>query len=308
MTGERTDGHLPVRSSASEELLRYYGRTFRDLRLALESLEKLDFLCLMHSTEEMLHSVPGKKTTVRLNSGDSHLIMKDLVESAWSACLCFRSGFTGTCRDILRRAYELAVHFFCAGFAKRGSAFLDERFTCLDGTGSFGPAVSTLRGLLAMKDKSLARCLGRIHGCLCEEASRKGGLPRPTGDARTPGFDPLDILYTKGLFFCLLDMLLRLVRMSMEEGRKNLWCAPIMEAVCSTQELVGRYGATVERFVGGYLLHGEEARISPGINVIYSVSLDGGTVYHGSTARGLNKAQLKRLDGIIRQRLLTDSY
>lgn len=283
------------------------------MRLALGSLEDLDFLCLMHSTEEMLHSVPREKTTVKLDAGASYRLMKDLLEAASSACLCFGSGFTGPCRDILRRAYELAVQFFCLRFAKSGSALFEARFTCLDGTGRFGLVVNALRGLLSVRDEALASRLVRIHRCLCEDALPRGGLSAPVGlpwkrGEGGTGFDPIDILYTKGLFFCLLDMMLRLVRMCMEEGRKNLWCTPILKAVSSTHELVGRYGSTVESFVRGYLVHMAEARIPPGINVVYSVLLDGGIKYHGSTARGLGNAQLARLDGLIRQRLLTDAY
>jgi hypothetical protein len=302
---QEVQGDALSRGGLQKELLGFYGRTFRDLYLALRESEDLDFFFLMHSTEEALQSVPQSGSEVRLHPGGSYMLLREVLEDYQAAYLCFISGFTRQAREILRRTLEASLRIYLMRYRRDHPPGKAEEEVPL--------LVETLKRLLALKGGGLSGRLEGLYRLLRGEAT--GGkvwqaqvrLPW-TKKARGPGFDPVEVLNMKGLFLSLLDFELRLLSACLEEGGRTVWTAPVLSAMSSILERVNKYRPTIGSYEAGYLVHREPAQIQPGLEVIYSVRLDGSAEYHRPKPRDLKIGQLKRVEEMIRQRLLSDLY
>ncbi|GAB4388231.1 MAG: hypothetical protein Kow0025_06220 [Thermodesulfovibrionales bacterium] len=306
------DGAVPAfRSEVCRDLCRRYGRTFGDIEAVLREAQELDFYCLMHSTEETLQGVPQQKTTVKLNAGLVYQMVNEFTEAGWSAFLCLQNGFAGQSRVVLRGAFEKAVQFFYLSLLQ-GDRACDRRISCLAEDGEFDLMAESLRSLLSLRDESLSRRLGRLHRSLCQESRRKAGLDvrvrLPWSGEEGAFFDPAAVLHVKGLLFSLFDLVFRLTRMHLESGRETVWRAPALQSVSGILRIVGKYHPTLYAFDRGFLVFREEADVPSGARVVYSVGFDGQVRYDYGTRSGLGAAQLKKLEAVIRRRLLSDSY
>jgi hypothetical protein len=302
-SGEATGGPAG-QSGRKKELLDFYGRTFRDLHLALEESGELDFFFQMHSTEEALQSVPQSGSEVKLYPGGSYVLLHETLEDYRAAYLCFLNGFTRQAREILRNTFESVVRvYYIRYFQGQGEGEKEEIAHMAD----------ALRRLLALKAEDLSVRLKMFYSLLYGESSSgqdRLALPsRPfTKRAGGPGFDPVDILNMKGLFFSLLDFELRLLSAYLKEGNRTVWTPTVLSAISSILERVNKYRPTINRYEAGYLVLREPASLSQGVEVIYSVRTDGKTEYHRPGTRNLKIGQLKRLEDMIRKRLLADLY
>jgi hypothetical protein len=298
-------GEAISRPGLRKELIGFYGRTFRDIYHALRESEELDFFFLMHSTEEVLQSVPQSGSEVRLHPGGSYMLLREVLEDYGAAYLCFISGFTRQARGILRGTFASALRIYSMRYSKNHPPGKAEYEIPL--------LVETIRRLLALKGGGLSGRLQRLYRLLYGEASCgklwQARLRLPwTRRAKGPGFDPVDVLNVKGLFLSLLDFELRLLSAYLGEGGRTVWTAPALSAISGVLEGVNKYRPTIGSYEAGYLLRKEPARLEPGLEVIYSVRIDGSTEYHRPKPRDLKVGQLKRLEEIIRQRLLLDLY
>ena len=309
---------LTIRTGLREKLFYFYGDTFQDLYHILEIAEDLDYLLLMHSSSSMLAATPKKESiTIRVHTNitfNSTVIIQEIIDDYWAAYLCFQNGFTKQAQGILRSTLELIIQIYYLRYSREEVSIEDDNWVSgKRGIKKIKEKIEAIKGLEILKNKSLSTRLDQMYERLCTAThSRKDrmstfNMPRIVRAKDMPSFEPTEILYTKGLFFSVMDLQLCMMKQYLENGVKSEWVTPVLSIITEMIKRITKYQPTIQRFEKGYLVHREHAVISPGVQLLYSVNLDGRREYPSRKKLKLNEQQENRLDDVIKQRLLCDT-
>ena len=208
---------LTIRTGLREKLLYFYSETFQDLYLILDVAEELDFFLLMHSTEEMLKSAPKSQSIIiRLHAElafNSQILIQEIIDDYWAAYLCFQNGFTKQAQGILRNALELIVQMYYLRYLKKnGPIKVDRWVSGKRGIGKIDQKIKAIKRLEVLNTENLFTQLKQIYNRLCtathshKERMTSLNLPRMMWAKDMPSFESTEMLYTRGLFFSLMDL------------------------------------------------------------------------------------------------------
>ncbi|MCI0614670.1 hypothetical protein L0244_16905, partial [bacterium] len=122
-----------------------------------------------------------------------------------------------------------------------------------------------------------------------------------------PCFEPSEILYTKGLFFSLLDLELRLIVNFLHDGVQTDWTPKLIEILDNMLVQVAKYKASIARFEKGYIVHREHVKVNDKVQMLYSVRLSGEIEYPIRKKPKLTEKEANSLRNQIQTRLLEDT-
>lgn len=309
---------LSIRDGLREKLFYFYSQTFLDLYTILESAEEFDFYILMQSTEEIMDAQPKRdKVIVHLHSEiafNIQIILQEILDDYWAAYLCFQNGFTKQCQGIFRNTLELLVQMYYLRYLKRsGIKEIDSWVSGSRGIEKVAQKIEALKSIPTLKKDGLYTRLNQMYNRLCtathshKERMTSLKMPRMMWAKHMPSFEPSEILYTKGLFFSLLDLELRLIVHFLQDGVQTEWTPKLTEILHRMLNQVAKYTETIERFEKGYIVHREHAKITDTLQILYSVRLDGRIKYPISKKPKLTEEQAKHLRDHIQNRLIQDT-
>lgn len=309
---------LSIRTGLREKLFHFYGETFQNLHRILETAEEFDFYILMHSTWEMMDSQPDDDKIVihahKEIAFNTQIILQEIIDDYWAAYLCFQNGFTKQSQEIFRNTLELVVQIYYLRFVKRsGAKEIDRWVSSTRGIERVAQKIEALKETNIFRRERLHSRLNRLYDLLSTAThSRKDRmtaltLPRMMWAKDMPSFEPSEILYTKGLFFSLLDLELRLILSFIEDGAQSEWTPQLTVILGKMINQTAIYRPTIDKFEKGYLVHREHANIADSLQILYSIRLDGTVEYPVRKKPKLNEQQVKALRIQVQKRLLQDT-
>lgn len=308
---------LSIRDGLREKLFYFYSQTFLDLYTILESAEEFDFYILMQSMEEMMDTQPKRDKVIHLHSEiafNIQIILQEILDDYWAAYLCFQNGFTKQCQGILRNTLELLVQMYYLRYLKRsGVKEIDNWVSGSRGIDKVDRKIEDLKSIPILKKDRLYTRLNQMYDRLCtathshKERMTSLKMPRMMWAKHMPSFEPSEILYTKGLFFSLFDLELRLIVHFLQDGVQTEWTPKLIKILHTMLNQVAKYIQSIERLEKGYIVHREHARITDNLQILYSVRLDGRIEYPISKKPKLTEKQAKYLRDHIQNRLIQDT-
>ncbi|MEO8399249.1 MAG: hypothetical protein ABI550_05455 [Ignavibacteriaceae bacterium] len=305
---------LSIREGLREKLIYLYGQTFSDLFEILESAEDFDFYIQQYSIDEIFNVMnKSGETTIHLHSElafNARLILQEIFDDYWAACLCFLNGFTKQCQSILRSTLELIICVYYLKYIKQNE--VDNWASGAHGIEKIPDKIEALKSIGILKRNNLYARINYLYDQLCTAVhSQKGRmssiqLPRMTWAKHMPSFEPTEILYTKGLFFSILNLEISLIHDFIKDGTQTDLSEKLINILETIINQIAKYAKTIEKFEKGYLVHKENIKINDKKNLLYSVRLDGSIEYPIKKKPKVTKDQAKLLKDQIEKRLVKD--
>lgn len=305
---------LSIREGLREKFIFLYGQTFSDLYEILKTAEDFDFNIQQHSIDEIFRKMDESgKNSVKMNSEVSYnakLILQEIFDDYWAAFLCFFNGFTKQCQGILRSTLELIIYLYYIKYINLDES--DNWITGTRGIEKIPDKIEALKSRNIFKEKKLYPRINHLYDILCTAIhSRKNRmstmqLPRMMWASYMPSFEPIEILYTKGLFFSILDLQIHLIRDFIIDGVETKFSIELVNILDDMINHIKKYTKTIEKFEKGYLVHREYIKIDDKKNLLYSVKLDGVIEYPVKKKPIVTRNQVKLLKDQIENRLIKD--
>lgn len=306
---------LSIRDGLRKKLIYLYGQTFLDLFEILESAEDFDFYIQQYAIDEIYDLMNSSgKTIIHLHNElafNAKLILQEIFDDYWAACLCFLNGFTKHSQGILRGTLELLIYVYYLKYVDQNR--VDNWTSGVRGIEKIPDKIEALKSIGIFKKNNLYARVNHLYDQLCTAIhSQKGRmssiqLPRMASAKHMPSFEPIEILYTKGLFFSILNLEISLIRDFIKDGNQSDLSEKLINMLETMINKISKYSRTIEKFEKGYLVHKENIKIDDKRNLLYSVRLDGTIEYPIKKKPEVTKDQVELLNDQIQNRLVKDT-
>lgn len=307
---------LDIRRGLRRKVFYLYPNTFRTLHSTLEAAEDFDGLIQLHSVQAMHSGKNEGRQVIYFNEELSHnaqLILQEVIDDYWACCLCFQNGFTKQAQAIMRSTVELIVQLYYLKYlSASGSLASDSWAMGTRGIEKLADKIAVIRKMPSLKNSSLAARLTFLYDQLCTSThSRKDrlvaeNLPRGERAKDMPSFEPLEILYTRGLFCSVLDLELRMIQQHFDEEPETIWVEELRGILRKMLTVLSRMQACIQSVEKGYIIHREHIALSTNKQILYSITLEKKLEFPGRKKFMLNHSEAKEFRDKIEQRLVKD--
>lgn len=304
---------LLIREGLREKFVSLYGQTFSDLFDILETADNLNFYIQQHYFFEIFDKMDSnlKATNIHLEVGyNARLLLEEILDDYLAAYLCFFNGFTKQCQGILRNTLEIIIYLYYMKYINQNNS--DNWISGIRGIEKIPNKIKALKSIDIFKKDNLHNRVSQLYDRLCTAIhSHKARLssikfPRMMWASHMPSFEPVEILYTKGLFFSLLELQIPLIHNFILDETKTTFSEELIKILDNMIVKIRKYPKTIENFNKGYLIHREHIKLDNRSNLLYSVRLDGTIEYPIKKKPKITDSQLKFINDQIKNRLIND--
>ncbi|HEX8691204.1 MAG TPA: hypothetical protein VF746_02090 [Longimicrobium sp.] len=240
------------------------------------------------------------------------LAVSEVLDDYWASYLCLLNGFTKQSQQLLRNTLELVIQMFYLAELYQTSGLSRDGWTdATRGIERIPDKLKSVKNSLEAIQKGTTSRLSHLYDSLCmsthSHKRRMAALrmPRMMRAGDMPSFEPAEILYSRALFFSVLELELRLMRSIITTWSEDYWHAQVKGVFDKMLHLISKYERVIVLFHKGYLIHREYAKLSDGNQILYSIKLNGEGEFP-SRKRLITNAQAKELRRYIEIRLLQD--
>jgi hypothetical protein len=307
---------LDIRRGIRGKLFYLYPNTFRLLHSTFEAAEDFDWLIQMHTVQAMHGGKNEGRQIIYFNEELSHnaqLILQEVIDDYWACCLCFQNGFTKQARAIMRSTVELLTQlYYLKCLNESGSLASDSWALGTRGIEKIADKITVIRKMPALKKSNLAARLTFLYDQLCTSThSRKDrlvavNLPRAERAKDMPSFEPLEILYTRGLFCSILDLELRMIQQHFDEEPETIWLEQLRSVFKNMLTVLSRMQTCIRSAEKGYIIHREHIALSTGKQILYSITLEKKLELPGRKNLTLKHSEVKEFQDKLENRLVKD--
>lgn len=307
---------LDIRRGLRRNVFYLYPNTFRILHAALGAAEDFDGLIQLHAVAVMHSGKNEGRQIIYFNeelSYNAQLILQEVIDDYWACCLCFQNGFTKQAQAIMRSTVELLTQLYYLKYLNEsGSLASDSWALGTRGIERLTDKVAVIRKMPGLKKSNLAARLAFLYDQLCTSThSRKDrlvaeNLPRAERAKDMPCFEPLEILYTRGLFCSVLDLELRMIRQHFDEEPETIWVGQLRDVFRNMLTVLSKMQACIRSIEKGYIIHREHIALSTGKQVLYSITLEKKLELPGQKKLKLNHHEAKEFQDKLKSRLVKD--
>lgn len=307
---------LDIRNGIRRNIFYLYPNTFKTLHSTLEAAEDFDWLIQMHTVQAMHSGKNEGRQIIYFNEELSHnaqLILQEVIDDYWACCLCFQNGFTKQAQAIMRSTVELLTQLYYLKYLdESGSLASDSWALGTRGIEKLADKITILRKMPALKKINLAARLTFLYNQLCTSThSRKDrlvaeNLPRAERAKDMPSFEPLEILYTRGLFCSVLDLELRMIQQYFDEEPETIWVEQIRNVLKNMLVVLSRMRTCIQSVEKGYIIHREHIALSTGKQILYSITLEKKLELPGRKNLRPKQSEVKEFQDKIENRLIKD--
>ena len=122
-----------------------------------------------------------------------------------------------------------------------------------------------------------------------------------------PSFEPLEILYTIGLFWFVLDLELRMIHTHFDVEPKTFWLGKIRAVFIQMLDGMRGVQTYVQNFEKGFIIHREYMVRSENSQVLYSVNLDKESKFPGRRKPEFTHSEFNEFRKNLTQRFLRET-
>ena len=307
---------LDIRRGLRRKVFYLYPNTFRTLHSTLEAAEDFDGLIQLHSVQAMHSGKNEGRQVIYFNeelSYNARLILQEVIDDYWACCLCFQNGFTKQAQAIMRSTVELLTQLYYLKYLNEsGSVVSDSWALGTRGIEKLTDKIAVVGKMPSLKKSGLAARLTFLYDKLCTSThSRKDrlvaeNLPRAERAKDMPSFEPLEILYTRGLLCSVLDLELRMIQQYFDEEPETIWVDQLRSIFRNMLTVLGRMQTCIQSAEKGYIIHREHIALSTGKQILYSITLEKKLELPGRKKLKLNHREAKEFQDKLENRLVKD--
>lgn len=307
---------LDIRNGLRRNVFYLYPNTFRTLHAVLEAAEDFDGLIQLHAVQVMHSGENEGRQIIYFNeelSYNARLILQEVIDDYWACCLCFQNGFTKQAQAIMRSTVELLTQlYYLKHLNELGLLASDSWALGTRGIEKLTDKIAVIRKMPGLKKSNLAARLAFLYDQLCTSThSRKDrlvaeNLPRAERAKDMPPFEPLEILYTRGLFCSVLDLELRMIQQHFHEEPETIWVEQIRSVFRNMLTVLSRMQTCIRSVEKGYIIHREHIALSTGKQILYSINLEKRLELPGQKKLKLSPHEVKEFKDKLQKRLIKD--
>jgi hypothetical protein len=307
---------LDIRKGLRGNLFYLYPATFKTLHSILEAAEDFDGLIQLHAAQAMHSGKNEGRQIIYYNeelSYNAQLILQEVIDDYWACCLCFQNGFTKQAQAIMRSTIELLTQlYYLKHLDESGSLSSDSWAMGIRGIEKLTDKISVIRKMPGLKKGNLAARLTVLYDQLCTSThSRKDrlvaeNLPRAGGTKDMPSFEPLEILYTRGLFCAVLDLELRMIQQHFDEEHETIWLEQLRGVIRNMLTALNRFRVCITSAEKGYIIHREHIALSTGKQLLYSITLGKKLELPGRKSLTLKHSEVEEFQDKLQSRFAKD--